>query len=117
MWDLLKSPSYVDIVESELLIPHYLIHCYLYYEMGVPAIEDYAFDQLSRRLLDEWDEVEHVHKHLIDPEGLTSGGAYIKHPRRVAQAAQELLRKRPGGLETQQIGVIDPVEKDLGDLF
>jgi hypothetical protein len=116
-WELLRSPGYVDLLDPGLLVPHYLIHCYLYYEMSVPVIEDHQFDDLGKRLKDEWDDVEHHHKHLIDPDGLSSGGSYIKHPLRVAQAAQTLLRSRPGQAETLIPALKSSEEEDLGDLF
>lgn len=90
--DMLDS-DYVDLLPRDLLVPHYLIHCYLYYEQAESIISDHQFDMLARRLWEEWDEVEHVHAHLIDPNALLSGGSYLKgrYPLRVKSSAARLL--------------------------
>lgn len=95
MLDQIKDPGYVDFLEPELLVPHYLIHCYLYYHVCRAIIEDHVFDALQARLAEEWDEVDHQHKHLIDRDGLKSGGHYIQHPLRVRQAALYVLHGCP----------------------
>lgn len=56
-----------------LLVPHYLIHCYLYYVMDSPVISDEAFDEIARSLSDGWDSIDHPHKHLLDRDFLKSG--------------------------------------------
>lgn len=93
MKDDCKDEDYVDLLDSGLLVPHYLIHCYLYYEEGTSLISDKQFDELAQRLWQEWDCVDHVHKDLIDPEALTSGGSYLsgKYPIRVKNSALSLV--------------------------
>lgn len=90
-----KDPDYVDLLESYLLIPHYLIHCFAYYEGCVSIIEDHQFDHLAKRLNAEWNKVEHPHKHLIDREALSSGGSYLygKYPLIVINTAKDILAK------------------------
>lgn len=100
----LQDPFYVDGLDPALLVPHYLIHCYLYYEFCRALIEDSVFDALARRLADEWDGVDHPHKDLIDPDGLSSGGHYLKYPLRVQQCAKWLIAGAP-----------DPPEEDDGE--
>jgi hypothetical protein len=91
----MEDPFYVDGLEPDLLVPHYLVHCYLYYQVGRGLIRDDVFDALAARLADEWEDVEHPHKDLIDPAGLSSGGHYIKHTERTRQAALWLLDGSP----------------------
>lgn len=81
--------DYVDLLPSSLLVPHYLMHSYLYYEEAAQVISDHSYDALAQRLLTEWDDVDHYHKELIDPEALKSGGSYLSgtYPRRVKEAA------------------------------
>jgi NAD-dependent DNA ligase len=87
-----QDSDYLDLLPTGLLVPHYLIHCYLYYEASESVISDTVFDRLARRLYDEWEDAKgHPHAHLIDPNALRSGGNYIKHVRRTKQAAAHLL--------------------------
>ena len=73
---------------SRLLIPHYLIHSALYYRLDCSIITDHAYDQLARRIYDEWDNLDHRHKWLIVREGLLSGGHYIQFPNMVLGCAK-----------------------------
>ena len=58
-----------------------------YYE-GDPIISDDEFDALGKRLLDEWDQVEHMHKHLITKDDLMAGTGYaIKYTNMIKGAA------------------------------
>ncbi len=86
--------DYADLLPTGLLVPHYLIHCYLYYGVGESLISDRQFDLLARRLQSEWDEVKHPHRRLIDRSALSSGGSYLvkKLPLRVISSAEGLLR-------------------------
>lgn len=88
-----RDSDYVDLLPRGLLVPHYLIHAWLYYEAAESIITDRQFDELARRLYDEWGDVEHHHVHLIDPNALLSGGSYLrgKYPLRVQQAAAQLI--------------------------
>lgn len=89
-WDF-ADEDYVDLLASELLVPHYLLHCCAYYDYSSNLITDRQFDTLARRLYDEWDLVKHRHKRLIDRDALLSGGSYIKLPLIVRCSAARLL--------------------------
>ena len=90
--DDLTDPDFVDLLPSGLLVPHYLIACYLYYEAASPILGDRQFDELAARLDREWAIVSHPNKRLIDRSALKSGGSYLrgKYPRRVRSAAAQL---------------------------
>ncbi len=90
---MMREEDYVDLLPSGLLVPHYLIHCYLYYEAAESVISDSQFDELARRLNAEWDSTEHPHKKLLDRSALTSGGSYLRkfYPRRTIQAAKRMF--------------------------
>lgn len=108
-WDDLLDPAYVDLLEPGLLVPHYLIHCHLYYGCSVSIISDEAFDELARRLDEEWDEVEHPHKKLIEREALGASGYYLKLPRMVKASAWSLYCNRPSlGFDAQGAPEDDP---------
>jgi hypothetical protein len=90
----LNDDDYADLLPAGLLVPHYLIHCYLYYVCGTSLISDRAFDFLAKRLQAEWDLAEHPNRRLIDRAALSSGGHYLtkKLPLRVQSCAEALLR-------------------------
>ena len=58
------------------LVPIYLMSSYLYYEQDKNVIDDTQFDYLCKKLYDNWDNVEHMHKHLIDKDNLKAGSGY-----------------------------------------
>jgi NAD-dependent DNA ligase len=63
---------------------------YLYYNINIESpMSDEEYDILCKRLHNEWDEIEHPHKSLIDRDALKSGtGFYInKYPTMVMGAA------------------------------
>ena len=77
-----------------MLVPYYLMHSYLYYEMNEPIISDTEYDELCRELKEKWDSVEHFHKHLIDVQSLGAGTGYqLKYNKRIENAAILLYNK------------------------
>ena len=63
-------------VSLNRLVPIYLMSSYLYYEHDKNVIDDIQFDYLCKKLYDNWDSVEHMHKHLIDKDNLKAGSGY-----------------------------------------
>ena len=55
-------------------IAKYLMACWAY-DVGEPFMSDSEFDELGQYIKDNWDTLEHRHKHLIDYESCnyTSG--------------------------------------------
>ena len=83
-----------SITNPNMLVPYYLMHSYLYYELNEPIISDAEYDELCRELKDKWDSVEHFHKHLIDVNSLGAGTGYqLKYNNRIAMASVVLLNK------------------------
>ena len=78
-----------------LLIPYYLMSSYLYYKEDKSVLTDEEYDYLCKRLLDEWDSVEHMHKYLIDKGALKAGTGYqIKdYPARVIGGAKSWYKE------------------------
>ena len=77
------------------LFVRYLMSSYLYYvaEMGSPW-DDSQFDQVCKRLLDEWDTLEHSSKHQVTIEDLKAGtGFSIKYPHWIPAVAEMWLQK------------------------
>ena len=74
-----------------MLIPYYLMFSYLYYEKDISLIEDTEFDKLCRTLLEKYDSVEHMHKHLVSKESLTAGTGYdIVYTNMIKDSAMKL---------------------------
>lgn len=87
-------PGYISELSSGLLIPHYFIHCAAYYIHDDSLIADHEFHELCRRIVDEWNMLEHMHKSLIDINQLKikSGKAYDKIPTIAKETAMMLLQ-------------------------
>lgn len=64
---------------------------YLYYHFDISPIDDTEFDSLCKELLENWDNTNHRHKHLIDKKDLEAGTGYAiplkKYPMIVCNAA------------------------------
>ena len=74
-----------------MLVPYYLMFSYLYYEKNVSLIEDTEFDKLCQTLLEKYDNVEHMHKHLVSKEALTAGTGYdIVYTNMIKDSAMKL---------------------------
>lgn len=87
-----QHPSYVDELPRDLLVPHYLIHCYLYYKLDSEIINDHQFNQLARRLKKEWKKVSHRHKECLRRKELTITGCSIEYPLMVVGSAKSLIK-------------------------
>ena len=86
-----EEPKIYD-KNPNMLVPYYLMYSYLYYEEDDPIISDSEYDSICKRLYNEWDEIEHFHKHLVSKDALTAGTGYdIVYPQRVINAAKSLL--------------------------
>ena len=75
-------------------VPWFLMASFLYYQHDIPLLTDEFFDSMCKQLLARWDEVEHMHKHLIDREHLSAGTGFdiTEYPSMVQGAAWHLLR-------------------------
>ena len=77
--------------KPNMLVPYYLMFSYLYYEKNVSLIEDTEFDKLCQTLLEKYDNVEHMHKHLVSKESLTAGTGYdIVYTNMIKDSAMKL---------------------------
>jgi len=75
-------------VSLNRLVPIYLMSSYLYYECDKNVLDDTQFDYLCKKLYDNWDSVEHMHKHLIDKDNLKAGSGYgIKYTNLISSSA------------------------------
>lgn len=77
-----------------MLVPWYLMAAYVYYYLDDQLVTDAEFDDMSRRLLEDYDTIKHHHKHLITKEDLEAGTLLLsedEYPSIVKGAAIDLL--------------------------
>ena len=80
------------------LVPLYLMSSYLYYECDKNVLDDVEFDYLCKRLLDNWNDVRHIHKHLIDKDNLKAGSGYgITYTNRIIGGAMSWYKQETNG--------------------
>ena len=82
-------------LDKNLLVPYYLMSSYLYYKEDKAVLRDSEFDLVCQRLLDEWDDIVHWHKELINKDDLSAGTGYAigEYPNRVKYAALSFYSK------------------------
>ena len=73
-----------------MMIPWYLMTSYAYYVEDNPLVSDGAFDRLARKLIKEWDKVEHFHKDHIKVDDLKAGTFLGEYPSRVPDAVKDI---------------------------
>lgn len=83
-----KNPS--------LAIPIYLSASYAYYVMDEVFLTDALFDEICKVMVKNWDELDHRHKHLLDPDTLKAGSCLLgpdEYPAMAQGAAIETLKR------------------------
>jgi len=73
-------------------IAKYLMCAYAYYVEDKPLISDTEFDKLSKEILENYDTIEHRHKHLITKEDLEAGTFLGEYPS-IIEGAVRAYRK------------------------
>lgn len=79
-----------------MLVPWYLIASYGYYHCDDPVITDGLFDTICKKLNDNWDIVEHVHKNLVNRVSLKAGTClidWVRVPSIIKSSARRLQEK------------------------
>lgn len=76
-----------------MLVPYYLMLSFAYYKQDDPIVSDAFYDKLARKLLKEYDNIEHYHKHLISKDALEAGSFLGEYPSIVEGALNDLRRK------------------------
>lgn len=81
-----QAPQHLDVMCMVVLnaspngsIPWWLMASYLYYTHDVALLSDGLYDEMARAMLEAWDELEHMHKHLITVQDLKMGSLYRLH--------------------------------------
>lgn len=76
-----------------MIVPYYLMLSYAYYVQDSPLASDGFYDKLARKLLKEWDNITHYHKHLIDKDALEAGSFLGTYPSIVEGAVNDFRSK------------------------
>lgn len=85
MWRLVdKNPS--------AGLSWYLMTSWLHYVHDISVIPDDDFNELCLRLMEQWDRIDHRHKHLVDLDSLKAGTGYAisKYPEIVISAGSRI---------------------------
>lgn len=68
--------NFIDEISINRLVPYYLMSSFLYYKYDRSVFSDEDFDYLCKRLLNNFNNIKHMHKHLIIKQDLESGSGY-----------------------------------------
>ena len=81
-----------DICDDSInmYIPWYLMAAYAYYEDDDPIISDRLFDLIAKRILENWDQIEHIHKSYITKDMLQAGTYIGEYPTRIKGALNDV---------------------------
>ena len=82
----------LDIIDQNpnMMIPWYLMAAYAYYEQDSPILSDSMFDKLAKKMLDNWDKIEHLHKECLNEDMLKAGTYIGEYPTRVEGGLESL---------------------------
>ena len=67
-------------------IAKYLMCAYSYYEEDDPLVTDFEFDDLGKWILENYDAIEHPHKHLVTKKDLEAGTYLGEYPKIIKNA-------------------------------
>jgi hypothetical protein len=81
-----------DICDDSInmYIPWYLMAAYAYYEEDSPIISDRLFDLIAKRILENWDQIEHIHKSYLTKDMLQAGTYIGEYPTRIKGALNDV---------------------------
>lgn len=81
-----------DLVDDSInmSVPWYLMAAYAYYIEDDPILEDRDFDLLAKKILKDWDEIEHIHKDYLSKDMLKAGTYMGDYPSRIEGALQSV---------------------------
>ena len=78
---------------ENMTIPYYLMASYAYYKEDDPILSDGVYDELAKRILDNWIFITHYHKDLIKLDDLSAGSYLGEYPSIVIGALENLRKK------------------------
>mgnify|MGYP003695073999 FL=1 len=76
-----------------MTVPWYLMASYAYYVEDDPILSDHAYDHMVKKMIKEWDKIEHTHKKHLNLDDLKAGTYLGEYPTRIKGAVQSIRRK------------------------
>lgn len=73
-----------------LTVPWYIMASYAYYEEDDPILTDSFFDRLAKKILNNWDEIDHRHKEYLNKDMLEAGSYFGEYPPMVSGAVSHI---------------------------
>ena len=77
-----------------MTVPYYLMASYAYYKEDDTIFSDDYYDLLAKKILKNWDDIEHYHKHLLSKDILEAGSFLGKYPTIVIDSLESLRKKK-----------------------
>ena len=74
-------------------IAKYLMCSYAYYKLNTNLITDAEFDQLAKDILADYDNIKHMHKHLVTKDQLEAGTYLGQYPNMVMGATRDYIKR------------------------
>lgn len=74
----------------DMALPYYLMASYAYYEESDPIFSDDYYDNLAKKILDNWDNIQHYHKNLLNKDMLKAGTFIGEYPSIVKDALKNM---------------------------
>lgn len=83
------GPEFIEGLSLYRCFSYYMMFSYLYYVLDLATVPDQYYDQLCKRMKDNWDDLEHPHKeHACIGDMIAGSGFAIRdYPERVKGAA------------------------------
>ncbi len=90
----MKTTADIATMHPNKLISWFMIASYAYYHLDSSVMSDYDFDYLVKRILENWEDIDHPHKDLIKKTNLDAGSGYdIDFPLMVRGATIDYLSR------------------------
>ena len=92
--NLSRHATKVITSNINMTVPYYLMASYAYYKEDDPIFSDDYYDELAKKILKNWDDIEHYHKHLLSKDILEAGSFLGKYPTIVIDSLESLRKKK-----------------------
>jgi hypothetical protein len=85
-----------EIIENNInmAVPYYLMASYAYYVQDDPIFSDGFYDALAKQILDNWDNITHRHRDVLNKDNLEAGSFLGEYPG-IIEGALKSLREQP----------------------
>jgi hypothetical protein len=73
-----------------MTVPYYLMASYAYYVQDDPIFTDGFYDSLAKQILDNWDNISHRHRDVLNKDNLAAGSFLGEYPSIIEGALSSL---------------------------